>query len=201
MKLYHSPQTRSVRPLWVLEEAGAPYELVSLDLSRGDHKAAEYMKIHPHGAVPALVDGDVKLIESAAICMHIADKFPEARLAPPVGSPERALYYQWIAYSIATLEPPILQVFMNKVQLPEEQRSAASLAEGKQKFSVVARVLIDALRDKPYLLGEQFTVADVMIGSTLAWAQFLGILAEYPELQAYVRRLAERPAFTVAHSK
>ena len=103
MKLYYAPQTRAVRPRWLLEEIGAPYTLVRLDMSKGEHKTPEYVKIHPHGAVPALVDGDVTMFESAAICAYLADKFPEKRLAPPVGSPARATYYQWIIYSMATL--------------------------------------------------------------------------------------------------
>ena len=195
MKLYHSPRSRSVRPRWLLEEIGAPYELVTLDLSKGETKTAEHLKIHPHGAVPALVDGDAKLFESAAICMYLADKFPEKRLAPAVGTSARGPYYQWMVYSMATLEPPVLQVFMNTVMLPEAQRSAAAAEEGRTKFGEVARVLSQALTGKPFLLGEQLSAADVMIGSTLGWAQFMGLLNGQPVLEAYVKRLTERPAY------
>jgi glutathione S-transferase len=200
MKLYHSAQSRSVRPRWLLEELGVPFELVRLDFSKQEHKAADYMKIHPHGAVPALVDGDVKLFESAAICMYLADKYADKKLAPAVGTPARGLYYQWVLYSIATLEPPVLQVFMNTVMLPEEQRSAKAVEEGKKGFATVAQVLSQALDGKSFLLGEQFSAADVMIGSTLSWAQFMGLLADQPTLQSYVARLAERPAFQRAQT-
>jgi len=189
MKLYHSAQSRSVRPRWLLEELGVPFELVRLDLGKQEHKTPAYMKIHPHGAVPALVDDDLKMIESAAICMYLADKYPDKGLAPKVGTPARAAYYQWMVYSMATLEPPILQIFMNTVMLPEEQRSA------KKSFATIADVLEQALAGKSYLLGEQFSAADVMIGSTLGWAQFMGVLEGRPTLQAYVARLSERPAF------
>ena len=195
MKLYHSPRSRSVRPHWLLEEIGAPYELVTLDFAKGEHKTPEYMKVHPHGAVPAFVDGDVALFESAAICLYLADKFPEKHLAPPVGTPARGLYYQWMLYCIATLEPPVLQVFFNTVMLPEAQRSAAAAEEGRQKFTEVARVLSQALTGKTFLLGEQLSAADVMIGSTLAWSQSLGLLTGYPVLAAYTKRLTERPAY------
>ena len=195
MKLYHSPHSRSVRPRWLLEEIGAPYDLVSLDMTKNEHKAPNYMKIHPHGAVPALVDGDLALFESAAICAYLADKFPEKQLAPAVGTPARGLYYQWMIYSMATLEPPVLQVFMHTVMLPEAQRSAAAATEGRQKFGEVARVLEQALTGRPFILGERFSAADVMIGSTLSWAQFVGLLEGHSELEAYVRRLSERPAF------
>ncbi len=200
MKLYYAPQTRAVRPRWLLEEIGAPYTLVRLDMSKGEHKMPEYVKIHPHGAVPALVDGDVTMFESAAICAYLADKFPEKRLAPPVGSPARASYYQWIIYSMATLEPPVLQVLSHMVMLPEAERSAAAAEEGRAKFGQIAAVLTQALEGKSFLLGEQFSAADVMIGSTLVWGQMLGLLNDYPVLAAYVGRLASRPAFQRAQA-
>jgi len=194
IKLYHSRQSRSVRPRWLLEEIGAPYELVTLDMQKGEHKTPAYMKVHPHGAVPALVDGDLQLFESAAICAYLADKFPEKRLAPPVGTPARGLYYQWMVYSIATLEPPVIDVFMQTAMLPEAERSPAVLAAARKKFGDVANVLEQALGTRPFLLGEQFTAVDVMIGSTLGWAQMLGLLEGKKTLQEYVQRLSERPA-------
>jgi glutathione S-transferase len=194
IKLYHSRQSRSVRPRWLLEEIGAPYELVTLDMQKGEHKTPAYMKVHPHGAVPALVDGDLQLFESAAICAYLADKFPEKRLAPPVGTPARGLYYQWMVYAIATLEPPVIDVFMQTAMLPEAERSPAVLAAARKKFGDVANVLEQALGTRPFLLGEQFTAVDVMIGSTLAWAQMLGLLEGKKTLQEYVQRLSERPA-------
>jgi glutathione S-transferase len=195
MKLYYSPQTRAGRPRWLLEEIGAPYEIAKLDLAKGEHKKPEYMKIHPHGAVPALIDGDVALFESAAICMYLADKFPEKKLAPALGTPARGLYYQWMVYSMATLEPPVLQIFLNTMMLPEAERSPALVEKAKTQFADVARVLSNALAGRSFLLGEQFSAADVMVGSTLAWAAMMGLLGDQPALQTYVKRLSERPAF------
>jgi len=200
MKLYYSPQTRAGRPRWLLEEIGAPYELVRLDMHKGEHKRPEYMKIHPLGAVPALVDGDLALFESAAICMYLADKFPDKKLAPAVGTPARGLYYQWMFYSMATLEPPILAVFLNTIMLPEAERSAAAVEKARATFTDVARVLSSALDGRTFILGDQFSAADVMIGGMLAWAGFMGLLADHPSLQAYTKRLAERPAFQRAQS-
>ncbi len=195
MKLYHATRTRSVRPRWLLEEMNVPYELVRIDLSKGEHKQPSYLAIHPHGAVPALVDGELALYESSAICMYLADKFPEHRLCPVPGTPDRGLYYQWMVYAIATLEPPLIQIFQHSVMLPEEKRSPQSLAEGKNRFAEVAGVLTEALHKRPFLLGEQFSAADIMIGSTLAWAALLGLLADFPVLQDYVSRLTQRPAY------
>jgi glutathione S-transferase len=195
LKLYHSAQSRSVRPRWLLEEIGAPYELVRVDLAKQENKTPQYKQIHPHGVVPALVDGDLTLMESGAICAYLADKFPAARLAPAVGTPERARYYQWMFYTIGTLEPPLLQVFLNTVSLPEAQRSAAAAADGRAKFGESADVIGRNLGDKPFLLGDQFSAADVMVGSTVVWAQLLGLLNDWPLLLDYANRLSARPAF------
>jgi glutathione S-transferase len=200
MKLYHIPQSRSARPRWLLEELGAPYEVVALNMTDGSLKTPEYLKVNPHGTVPALEDGDVKMIESAAICMYLADKYADKKLAPAPGSPERAAYYQWIVYTMATLEPPVLEVFLHTVRLPEAERSTKIAEEGRRKFKTVAAVLSKALEGKQYLVGDQFTAADIMVGSTLGWSSFLGLLEEQPVLQAYVQRLMQRPAFQRAQS-
>jgi glutathione S-transferase len=195
LKLYHSAQSRSTRPRWLLEEIGTPYEVVRLDISKQEHKTPEYMRIHPHGSVPALMDGDLALFESAAICAYLADKFPEARMAPAVGTPERGRYYQWMFYAMATLEPPVIEVFMHTVMLPEAERSAQAAEHGRTGFAAVADVLSNALQSKSFILGERFSAADVMIGSTLAWSQFMGLLNGRPVLEQYAQRLSARPAY------
>jgi len=200
MKLYYAPQTRATRPRWMLEEIGAPYELVRLQLSKGEHKQPEHLKIHPHGAVPAFSDDEVTMFESAAICAYLADKFPDKRLAPPVGSPQRGPYYQWLVYSMATMEPPVLKVFLNTRMLAEEKRSPAVAEEGRAQWKDVARVVQQAVEGKAFLLGEQFTAADVMVGSILGWSGFMGLLEGFPGLQAYVGRLTSRPAFKRANA-
>ncbi|MEZ4302554.1 MAG: glutathione S-transferase N-terminal domain-containing protein, partial [Polyangiaceae bacterium] len=105
MKLYFAPRTRATRPRWLLEQLGEPYELVNVDLEKGEHKQLPYLRIHPLGRVPALVDGDAVIFESIAICMYLADKYPEKKLAPPVGTPERGQYYQWMLFAASELEP------------------------------------------------------------------------------------------------
>src|SRR5512143_2861365 len=105
MKLYFTPRTRATRPRWLLEELGVPYELVRVDLEAGQNRTADYLALHPLAQVPVLVDDDQVLIESAAICMHLGDRFPAARLAPAVGSRLRGPYLQWMFYCAATLEP------------------------------------------------------------------------------------------------
>ena len=134
MKLYHASETRSIRPRWLLEEVGASYELVTLDLEKGEHRTSDYLEIQPHGLVPALVDGDLVIYESAAICSYLADAFPDAKLVPPLGTSERGLYYQWMHYAMATLEPPVLDVLEHTLLLPEEERKVDRVESGRENF-------------------------------------------------------------------
>jgi glutathione S-transferase len=195
MQLYFAPRTRAIRPRFLLEELGVPFEIVSVELSKGQHKQPDYLEIHPHGAVPALVDGGVRMFESAAICLYLADKFPAKKLAPAPGSPERAAYYQWMVYAMATLEPPVVQYFLHSRVLPEDKRSAVVVEENKKRFDEIARVLTRALSSKEFILGAHFTAADVLIGSILIWVKSLGLLEDHPALQAYTARIEARPAY------
>jgi glutathione S-transferase len=196
LKLYHSSQSRSVRPRWLLEELGVPYELVRLNREAGDSKRPEYLKINPNGAVPALVDGDLALFESAAICQYLADKFPEKRLAPAVGTPARGLYYQWIHYAMSGLEPPIVTIFLHTLMRPEAERIPALVPEARAQLKAALGVVEGALAGRPFILGADFSAADVMIGSTLGWARMMGIVgADLPNVTGYTERLGQRPAF------
>lgn len=195
MKLYHSAQSRSVRPRWMLEEIGQPYELVSIDLQAGDQKKPEYLKINPNGTVPTLVDGDLVLYESAAICQYLADRFPDARLAPTIGTPARGLYYQWIHYAMSTIEPPAVTIFLHTTMKPEAERLPVLVAESRTQLAAAIKVIEAALAGHEYLLGSQFTTADVMVGSTLNWCQLMGLVgADLANVPAYLGRLAARPA-------
>ncbi len=194
LTLYYSPNTRATRVAFMLEELGVPYERVVLDFAKGEHKTPEYLRIHPHGWVPALVDGETIIHETAAICLHLADRFADRGLAPPVGSPERGTYYQWVVYSVATVEPSLADVFF-QLERPAEQRDEAILRSARERFGLAAAVLASALRGRTYLLGEQFSAADVMVGAMLVWAGAMGLLQGQPELEAYVGRIRSRPAF------
>ena len=197
LKLYYAAQTRSTRPRAVLEELGVPYELIRVDLSKGEHKTPEYLKLHPLGKVPVLQDGDVVLLESVAICMYLADKFPEKKLAPELGTPARGLYYQWLIYAASTLEPLIATVFVNTIRQPENKDLPAT-KDAQQGFAACAAVIEDALQTGPFLLGEQFSVADVIMGSMLAWARALKLVEGSPNIAAYLSRVTARPSFQAA---
>jgi len=194
MKLYYVPRTRATRVRWLLEELGVPYQLVRLDTSKKENKQPDYLAIHPLGHVPALVDQDVSLIESAAICMYLADKFPEKKLAPALGSKERASYYQWIMFAMTTVEPPLITIAMHTRFLPEEKRNPAMIPEAQGRLKEVLGVLEKRMEGKQFAVGDHFTAADAVLGSTLIWGNAMGQIQGFPSLEAYIKRMMERPA-------
>src|ERR1700721_4458947 len=110
MKLYWSPRSRSFSALWLMEETGQPYERVLTDISTGAQRTLEFLAVNPMGKVPALQDGEATLAEAAAICAYVAERYPEARLAPPVGDPLRAKYLYWLFFAPSCIEPAMVQV-------------------------------------------------------------------------------------------
>lgn len=195
MKLYFVPKTRSTRARWVLEELGLPYELVRIDPKKGDNRHPEYLKLNPLGHVPTLVDGDFTLYESAAICMQLADQHLEKNLAPALGSPERGHYYQWIFYAMTEIEPQLVAAMLHKVFLPEAKQDKKAAEEAVERFAKAAQVLDEHLLNRSFLLGSQFTAADVVVCSVLSWGRWLGVMDDlYPNLHHYIDRCMARPA-------
>ena len=193
LTLYYATGTRATRIVFLLEELGVDWTRASLDLKRGDNKTPEYLAVHPHGWVPALRDGDIKIFETAAICLYLADRHPDKGLAPKLSSPERAAYYQWVIYSVATLEPAIAEIYL-QLQRPEGDRDEAVLSAGHNRFSASADVLSRALSG-PYLLPSGFSAADVLVGHMMVWADAMGLLAGQNVLAQYADRIRARPAF------
>ena len=189
-----NPMTRSNRPRWMLEELGAPYELVRLDPKKGDNKTPEYLAINPTGKVPSLVDGDVTMFESAAIVAYLGDKFGERRLAPSFGSPDRAAYYQWLFFGMTTLEQPVSLYAKHSSTLPPEKRVAEVADDAKAGVERALAPLDKTLAARDWLLGP-FSAADIVVGATVLWASGLKLLEGHPALLAYAKRLKERPAF------
>jgi len=188
MKLYWSPRTRSFTALWLMEEAGQPYERVLTDISTGAQRNADYLKVNPMAKVPALQDGDATLAEAAAICAYVAERYPEAKLAPPVGDPLRAKYLYWLFFSPGCIEPAITQL-ATKLEMN-------SVAAGWGDAQRVIDVLDAALQKGPWLLGENFSAADVMIGSGLNFGvRLFKMIPARPSFDAYIARCMARPAF------
>jgi glutathione S-transferase len=191
MKLYWSPRSRSFTTLWLMEETGQPYERVLTDISTGANKTPEYLAINPMGKVPALADGDAVMAESAAICAYVADRYPQAKLAPPVGDPRRAKYLQWLFFAPSCIEPAILQSYL-KFDIPAV---SAAWGSATQTFGV----LDQALEKGPWLLGDDFTAADIAIGSGMNFAiRMFKMIPTRPNFDRYLDACAARPAFQTA---
>jgi glutathione S-transferase len=179
---------RPIRVVWTLEELGRPYELTVLDREQG--RSEEHRARHPLRRVPVLEDGEGYVFESAAICLHLADMDPDRVLVPAPGTHDRALVYQWTCFAPAELEPPLLETAVFAKSDPE--RSAAARA----RFDLASGAIADALGGDDYLVAERFSVADVLVGTALAFTARAGFAEELPDnLIAYVGRLAQRPAY------
>ena len=188
IKLYWSPRSRSFSSLWLMEETGQPYERVLTDISTGAQKAPDYLAINPMGKVPALKDGDATLAESAAICAYVADRFPDAKLAPLIGDPKRAQYLYWLFFSPGCVEPAMVQV-STKIEM---NSVAAGWGDAQRVFDVLDK----ALEKGPWLLGDTFSAADIMIGSGLNFAvKLFKMVPTRPSFDRYIERCSERPAF------
>jgi glutathione S-transferase len=188
IQLYWSPRSRSFSAIWLLEETGLPYERVLTDISTGAQKAPEYLAINPMGKVPGLKDGDAALGEAAAICAYIADRYPETKLAPAVTDPLRARYLQWLFFSPSCIEPALIQLF-TKLEVPA---STAAWGSAAQTFDA----LDAALQKGPWILGENFSAADIMLGSGLHFAvRMFKMVPPRPSFDAYIDRCTARPAF------
>jgi glutathione S-transferase len=195
LTLYHAAPSRSSVVHWMLEEVGEPYHVQLMSLKKGENRAADYLKVNPMGKVPALRHGDVVITESAAICAYLADAFPQARLNVPVDDPRRGPYLKWLFFGPSCVEPAIIdRLFPRTGHIPR-----AALGYGD--YDTVIEVLAAAVRNGPFLMGEQFTAADVVIGSGLRWGMMFKGLPERPEFVAYAGRVAERPAAKRATAK
>ncbi len=193
MKHYFHPMSRAVTTHWMFTELGVEHDQVLVDLMSGEGKTPEFRSINPMGKIPTLVDGDVVVTEVAAICAYLADKYPEKGLAPPHGATERGTYYRYLFVPGTTLEP-MFTFELSKV----DNYSADSAGFGDLERCLAT---IESMTpEKAWVLGDQFTAADVVFGGTLDFAVQLGWLqSPSSKVTAYVRRLKGRPAYKQSH--
>ena len=191
MKLYWSPQTRSTRAIWMVEEAGLEYELELVDIRAEDrHDSEDFRAASPMGKVPALVDGNVGMSESAAICLYLADRYCSGTLAPALDDPDRGKFLYWLMYTPAVVEPAMSEKFSGAE--PNRARS------GWGDYDLMIETLENGLGDKTWILGDQFTAADVMLGSSMVFMRAFGMLPDSATLSAYADRSLARPAYAKA---
>ena len=199
IKLYGYPRTRSARVAWALEEASAEYEYIPINLQAGEHKKPAFLKINPFGKIPALIDGDLILSESAAICTYIAEKFPAAKLIPNT-SQGRAEYFHWLFFVVSELEMHLWTAAKHDRILPEDKRVPAVIKTCEWEFAKAATLLSQHLSQHAYLANNEFSAADIVCVSILQWAHHAGFALD-DILLAYMNRLSERPTLTKARKR
>ena len=192
--LFHSPNTRSAGALILLEELGARYDLHVLDMKRGEQREAAYLAINPMGKVPAVLDGDALVTEQGAVFLYLADRFPEAGLAPAIGDPLRGPYLRWLVYYGSSFEPALIDRAMKR-----EPAAPAMCPYGD--YDTMLKTLTDQLAKGPYLLGERFSAADVLWGTALTWTTMFKLVPELPVIADYMARVNARPAVARARKK
>jgi glutathione S-transferase len=179
----------------MLEELGGPYDIKLLRLSAGENMKPDYLAINPMGKVPALKHGDTVITELAAICTYLADEFPEKKLNVPIGTPKRGVYLKWLFFGPGCLEPAVVDRAMPR----KEEGRRATLGYGD--FDTTMNVLAKAVEKGPWLMGDQFTAADVVIGANIRWGMIFKMVPERKEFVDYAARIAARPAAQRADAK
>ena len=186
--LYTNPQSRGRIAHWMLEEIGMRYETVWLEFGPS-MKSGEYLSVNPMGKVPALKHGSAVITETAAICAYLADRFPEKKLIPPLNHPGRAAYFRWMFFATGPLEIAVTAKSLGW-QVPEGKSGMVGFGSYSETINAIEKALMPG----PYICGEQFTAADVYVGSQLGWGMMFGTIEKNPLFEAYVGRLYARPA-------
>ena len=201
MKLYHVARTRSVRVLWLLEELGLDYELEQMPFDPKALQSVDYLELSPFGKVPVLVDGATTMFESVAIMQYLLDRYGDGALQPDEQSPDYGQFLQWMHFGEATLMGPMATFITHAMRLPEEERDARSLERAKSQLHHYATVIDKALDGRDYLVGDEFTAADIAVGYGFYLCKLFKVFpTDCPNLAAWFERLTARPAYQKATS-
>lgn len=188
LTLFHMPKTRSSSIVWLLEELGVPYQMRMVDIRRADGTGSrDPTNPHPHGKVPALEHDGQRVFETAAIALYLTDLFPEKKLGPAVGDPTRGEYLSWLAYRPGVLEPAMM---MRRLGVKHLQGTMGWAEAGE-----VEAEMNEILANRRYLLGDDFSAADIVTGGGIAFLMAFKVMNETPVLKAYTDRITARPAF------
>lgn len=191
--LYHHPYSRAANMIWALEEVGVPYTLRTVDLMKGEQKSPEVVALNTMGKLPVLTDGDAVIAETSAVCMYLADRYAHGRLAPALDDPARGAYLRWCVYPSAVIEPGCTAKGAGWEYKPSQV--------GWGTYESILASLDAGLTPGPWLLGERFTMADVLVGSSLRWMLRFKMIDALPAFTAYVARLEERPALRASDAR
>ena len=192
--LYHWPHSRSAGVRMLLEELGADYELRLLDLQAGAQRDPAYLAVNPMGKVPALKHGTALVTEQVAVYLYLADLYPEAGLAPPIGDALRGPYLRWMAFYGSSFEPAMLDRAMKREAPPQSMSPYGDV-------ETVLKVIFEQLSRGPYIVGERYTAADVLWGGALGWMTAFKMVEASPAVQAYIDRVMGKPGVVRAREK
>lgn len=191
--LHYHPYSRAAGSIWALEEAGQPYELKVVQIMKGEQKQPPLVDINPMGKLPTLVDGDVVVTEAAAIALYLADRYAPGRLAPALDSPQRGTYLRWSFFAPSVIEPAVMA--------KSSGWQVKDFSAGWGTYEAMISAAESAVARGPFLLGEQFSMADVVFGGLLRFLIGFKQIEPTPVFSAYVQRLNARPAFQRAEAR
>lgn len=195
LALYYYPGNASLLPHMMLREIGVPFELRLVDRSQNVQKSAEYLKLNPNGRIPVLVDDDLVLFETAAIVLHLADKFPEAGLAPAVGTKERAEFYKWMVHLTNTPQAEYRAWFYPNEHVSDEAAAPTVKQAAEMRLNHMFDVISEQLGGKTWLLGDRFSAADLFLFMLIRWGRGMPRPPRsIPNLKALADRVLARPA-------
>lgn len=199
MKLYGVPGSRALRSIWAAEEIGVDYELVKTDFM-AQSKTPEYLAINPNGRIPALEDGDLVLFESMAINLYLAKKYGGDLYPRDEAGEARTI--QWTIWGMTELEPLLMNMVLNKVMLPEDQRDAGAVAKAEKDIQRPLKVLDAHLADRDYILGDAFTIADLNVAGALSLANFAGYdFSQHANAARWMGAVTSRPSLGKAQAR
>ena len=201
MKIYHVKGTRSIRVIWLCEELEVPCEVETVDFSPAFRSTPAWRAKSPTGKVPVLEDGDLTMFESGAMVQYVLDRYGNGRLQPEAGSAASALCLQWSWFAEATFARPLGDIIHHTVFKPEAERIPAVVVDARARALTCLDAVDATVASTQFLLGDEFTAADIMMGYTLMLARRVNVLEDdHPHASAYFERLAARPGYRKATS-
>lgn len=194
IQIYGSPRTSAGRCFWMLEELGLPYEVKTLNMSEKEHKSPDYLKLNPNGKVPVLIDDGFVIWESVAINQYLAEKYKPELLGQ--NPQERGLIQQWSVWAMVEFQPPLVDLIIQMMFVPEDKRDANVIARAKEKVPPTLKILDQALAGQDFVVGNRLTVADFNLASVVNIAQALRFeLDTYPNVVRWFGRMKDRPSY------
>ena len=197
--IHHARRSRSARVIWLLEELGVPYQLHTLEFTQAALQSAEHKRFHPLGLVPVIQDGELTMIESGAILQYLLERYGQGRLAPASTSSNWPEYLQWFHFGEATLANYVSDIVRNRFGFPENERSEEVVTYARRRLRQSLELVDHTLAGRDYILGAEFTAADIMLSYGMVMARITKELpAEFANVASYLERLKQRPAYAKA---